>query len=319
MIRVLIVDASASVRQICTQVLSRDPEIEIVDSSLERRPDVVMLAMESRRPDGLARLRKLMLIHSGPTIVLTPRTPEGSELAIEALNAGAAGVACIPGGADFTLVAAVRRATRRARAAEPPPPLLRVTRDIVAIGASAGGTVAIEAVLTRIPANAPGIVVVQHMPPVFTRSFAERLDRLCPMEVREAADGDSVRRGTCLIAPGGKHLLLHRAGTGYVVEVAGGALVSGHRPSVDVLFTSVARAAGSRAIGVVLTGMGRDGALGLGAMRTAGALTLAQDEDTCVVWGMPRAAVEVDAAMEVHALPRIPGRLIEVFEGRGGR
>ncbi len=342
-IRVLIVDDSAVIRQICGQVLSRDPEIEVVgtapdpyvarDLILERKPDVLTLDIEMPRMDGITFLKRLMRHHPLPTVVLSSVTPTGGSMALEALAAGACTVLCKPGAAyslgDLSrdLIDAVKLAARTpVRRIDPVQPggpgrqeraLSRTTQQVLAIGASTGGTVAIEDILTRMPANGPGTVIVQHMPPLFTSSFAERLDRISGMRVAEAHDGDPVLQGHALVAPGGKHLLLRRSGAQYGVEVKDGPLVSGFRPSVDVLFRSVAQAAGANAVGVILTGMGSDGARGLLEMRNAGAHTLAQDEASCVVFGMPRVAIGLAAACEVHPLNRIVGRILDRLEARG--
>lgn len=341
MIRALIVDDSAVVRQICESVLSRDPDIEVVgtapdpyvarDLIVQLNPDVLTLDIEMPRMDGITFLRKLMRHHPLPTVVLSSVTPTGSAQALEAMSAGAVTVLCKPGAAYSVgdlgpdLVKAVKLAARTpvrriapdtTQATAAPVALKRTTSQVLAIGASTGGTTAIEKVLMGLPSDCPGTVIVQHMPPVFTQSFAERLDRLCPMRVREAASGDLVTQGTVFIAPGGRHLLLRRSGAQYVVEVKDGPLVNGHKPSVDVLFRSVAQAAGANATGVILTGMGGDGARGLLEMRNAGSPTVAEDESTCVVWGMPRVAVELGAADTVLPLPKISARLLELFRAR---
>jgi two-component system, chemotaxis family, protein-glutamate methylesterase/glutaminase len=282
------------------------------------------------RMDGITFLGKLMARRPMPVIVVSSLTPRGSDLGIEALRLGAVDVMCKPGTAYTIgelgpeLVERVRGAAR-ARIRAPLPAgvgsprvvastaLLRTTNQVVAIGASTGGTVAIEEVLTRLPGNCPGTVIVQHMPEHFTKSFAERLDGLCAMNVREAQTGDSVVNGVALIAPGGKHLLLGRDGARYVVEVRGGPPVNRHRPSVDVLFRSVATTAGSNAVGVILTGMGGDGAQGMLEMRQAGARTIAQDEDSCVVFGMPKVAIQLGGADEVLPLKAIAGRIVELL------
>jgi two-component system chemotaxis response regulator CheB len=211
--------------------------------------------------------------------------------------------------------AAVRVTKRDGPSAAAPPArlsLARTTHSIVAIGASTGGTQALQSVLTALPANAPGMVIVQHMPEHFTRSFAERLNTLCAMEVKEAKDGDTVSPGRVLIAPGNYHMLLNRSGAMYHVEVKSGPLVSRHRPSVDVLFKSTARYAGANAIGVILTGMGNDGAAGLKEMRDAGARTVAQDEASCVVFGMPKEAIKAGGACHVDPLTEIPARILQL-------
>lgn len=334
--RVLIVDDSAVVRQVFAQALARDPDLEVVgtapdpyiarDMIVELRPDVITLDMEMPRMDGLTFLRKLMEHFPLPVVVVSSLTQRGGRLAMEALDCGAVEVLCKPDSAyavgdlanrlieTVKAAALVRLKPRTAPPAKVVSPKLAMTETtnrVVAIGASTGGTKALEAVLTALPANAPGTVIVQHMPEHFTRSFAERLNEACTMEVREAADGDSVIPGRVLIAPGNHHLLLRRSGARYYVQVKDGPEVSRHRPSVDVLFRSVATYAGSNAVGVILTGMGKDGAAGLLEMRNAGARTIAQDEATCVVYGMPREAAALGAAEQIQPLDQIPAAILK--------
>jgi two-component system chemotaxis response regulator CheB len=336
-IRVVIVDDSAVVRQIFQRELARDPEIEVVgcapnpyvarDMIIERKAEVVTLDIEMPRMDGLTFLRKLMHFYPMPVIVVSSLTAAGGNLALEALEAGAVDVMCKPGTAytvgdmSVSLIEKIKAAARidvkRIKAAGPPPPvrrlsLTRTTHRVLALGTSTGGTQALQEVLTAMPPNAPGIVIVQHMPEHFTRSFAERLDTLCAIEVKEAQTGDSVVPGRALIAPGNYHLLLRRSGANYEVEVKSGPLVTRHRPSVDVLFKSVARFAGANAVGAIMTGMGRDGAAGMLEMKKAGARTIAQDEASCVVFGMPREAIALGAADEVVPLNRIAQRLLDL-------
>jgi two-component system chemotaxis response regulator CheB len=342
LIRVLVVDDSAVVRQILSRELARDPGLCVVgtapdpyvarDLIVERRPDVVTLDVEMPRMDGLTFLRKLMLHYPLPVIVVSSLTPAGGELALEALAAGAVDVLCKPGGA-FTvgdmaaeLVEKVKTAARakpRPRGAHAPAcavparapgALSRTTQQVVAIGASTGGTVALEAIFRTLPPDTPGTIITQHMPETFTRAFADRLRQLSSLDVREAVDGDSVVPGVALVAPGNRHLLLRRSGARYRVAVRDGPRVNRHRPSVDVMFRSVAQVAGRNAVGVILTGMGGDGAQGLLEMRKAGARTLAQDEASCVVYGMPKVAVEVGAAERVLPLPAIPRAILEAAE-----
>ena len=254
-------------------------------------------------------------------------TPSSSQLAIEALEAGAVEVVCKPGAAysigdmakdlaDKLKVAArvdVRHSVARAAAAERTialPALAHTTNQVVAIAASTGGTVALDTILRALPHDSPGTVITQHMPETFTRSFAERLDRASRLQVKEAADGDSVTTGVALVAPGNRHLVLRRSGARYYVEVKSGPLVNNHRPSADVMFRSVAKAAGENAVGVILTGMGDDGSRGLLEMREAGAATVAQDEATCVVFGMPKVAIEIGAAAETLPLEKIAQRIV---------
>ncbi len=341
--RVLIVDDSAVVRQILAQELARDPEIEVVgaapdpfvarDMIVERKPHVVTLDIEMPRMDGLTFLRKLMRYYPLPVVIVSSLTQRGSRLALEALDAGAVEVMSKPSAAysvgdmvtslcDKVKAAAVvdmkRRLARAPAAADGPPlrALARTTNQVIAIGASTGGTIAIERILTRMPPDAPGIVITQHMPELFTRSFAERLDGLCRIRVKEAEDGDSVVPGVALVAPGNHHLLLQRSGARYVASVRTGPLVNRHRPSVEVMFRSVARAAGRNAIGAILTGMGGDGAKGLLEMREAGAATLAQDEASCVVFGMPKVAIDLGAAEQVVPLDRVAATLLQLVEQR---
>ncbi len=335
-VRVLVVDDSAVVRKIFAQELARDPELEVVgtapdpyvarDKIIRLRPDVITLDIEMPRMDGLTFLRKLMASFPLPVIVVSSLTPAGGDMALEAMDRGAVEVMCKPGAAysvgdmSVELVDKIKAAARagvprvRHTGRVPPVPaaplaLIRTTNKIVAIGASTGGTEALRQVLTQFPNNAPGTLVVQHMPEHFTRSFAERLDQLCAVEVREATDGDTVTPGKVLIAPGNKHLMLRRSGAFYLARVQTGPLVCRHRPSVDVLFNSVARCAGRNAVGIILTGMGADGAVAMRRMRDAGAYNIAQDEATCVVFGMPREAIEQGAVHHVVPLEQIPEQL----------
>lgn len=335
-IRVLVVDDSAVVREVFSRELARDPAIEVVgavpdpyvarDEIVRLEPDVVTLDVEMPRMDGLTFLRKLMRHHPMPVIIVSSLTQRGGSLALEALESGAVDVMCKPGTAysvgDMSIElrekvkAAVNARLRSPSAAPAAPPtrlsLAKTTNVVVAIGASTGGTQALQAVLTAMPANAPGIVIVQHMPEHFTRSFAERLNSLCAMNVKEAEDGDTVSPGRVLIAPGNRHMLLVRSGAVYQVTVKDGPLVSRHRPSVDVLFKSVARYAGANAVGSILTGMGSDGAAGLKEMRAAGAETIAQDEASCVVFGMPKEAIKLEAAGHVASLDAMAGKILEL-------
>lgn len=331
-IRVLVIDDSAVVRDVLTRELSADPEIEVVDTALDPyiardkivalRPDVVTLDLEMPRMDGMTFLGKLMHFMPMPVVVVSSLTPAGSETALDALCAGAFEVIAKPGPAysvgamaeqlAATIKAAAQAPPRRsmgARVAVRIPALKRTTTRVVGIGASTGGTVALERLLSALPLDAPPTAVVQHMPEGFTRSFAQRLDSQCAVEVKEAEDGDLMAPGKVLVAPGNRHLLLRRSGATYRVELRDGPPVSRHRPSVDVLFKSLAACAGADAIGLILTGMGTDGAAGLLDMRTSGALTIAQDEATSVVWGMPREAVECGAACEVLPLDEMAGRV----------
>jgi two-component system chemotaxis response regulator CheB len=338
-IRVLVVDDSAFVRRVLSAELGRDRSIEIVGSAPEPytardkivrlRPDVITLDIEMPRMDGITFLRKLMRYQPLPVVVVSSLTPAGGAVALEALRAGAVDVIAKPGPAysvgDMSahLIEAIKAASKaRFRTEEESLPsverlsMTRTTNRIVAIGASTGGTTAIEDVLTAMPGNSPGMVIVQHMPAHFTASFAERLHRLCAIEVKEAADGDSVSPGRALVAPGNRHMVLTRSGANYLVNVKDGPLVGGHRPSVDILFKSVAKYAGSNAIGVIMSGMGADGADGLKTMRDVGAHTIAQDERSCVVYGMPCEAVRRGAVERSVPLRDIAGALIALTSDR---
>lgn len=350
-IRVLVIDDSASVRQTMTAILSADPAFEVsvaADPFAAARhiqqdvPDVITLDVEMPRMDGITFLRKLMSQHPIPVVMCSSLVEEGSETLLQALEAGAVDVILKPrmGVADHLtdahleicdIVKAAAKARLGARrssriTAEPakkltadamlPPPtgraMSRTTEVVVCIGASTGGTEALREVLEALPANAPGIIVVQHMPESFTKAFAKRLNSLCQVDVKEASHGDTVMRGHVLIAPGGlRHTMLERQGARYVVSVREGPLVSRHRPSVDVLFRSAARNAGSNAVGIIMTGMGDDGARGLLEMRQAGARTLAQDEATSIVFGMPKEAIARDAADKVVPLGSIARELLQ--------
>jgi two-component system chemotaxis response regulator CheB len=342
-IRVLVVDDSAIVRSVLIRTLENETDIVVVGSApdpyvarellLQHAPDVVLLDIEMPRMDGLTFLSKIMAHRPTAVIIVSSLTPQGSDIAFEALRLGAVDVMCKPGesyslgdlGAE--LIERVRAAAlvdmrthapdhRPKTRAEPPTALLRTSHQVLAIGASTGGTVALEDLLLEMPQSSPGIVIVQHMPALFTESFARRLDAVCAMNVREAKTGDSVVPGVALIAPGGKHLLLRRDGARYYAEVREGPPVNRHRPSVDVLFRSVATTAGRNAIGVILTGMGADGARGLLQMKQAGGRTLAQDAQSCVVFGMPKVAIEMGAADEILPLSHMARRLCELLQAQ---
>ncbi len=292
---------------------------------------MVTLDIEMPRMDGITFLRKLMKHYPIPVIIVSSLTPKGGKLTLEALDIGAVEVIAKPGAAytvgDMSAQLAEKiRAASRARIVKrqgdgpgiggPPEPvraLAQTTNQVIAIGASTGGTEALKAVLTRMPVNSPGIVVVQHMPANFTTAFAERLDSLCSMTVREARNSDSVTQGTVLIAPGNYHMLLRRSGARYYVEVKDGPMVHHQRPAVDVLFKSVAQVAGANAVGVILTGMGADGAAGMLEMKKAGARTIAQDESSCVVFGMPKEAIKLGGADKVLPLDQIAGELVRMM------
>jgi two-component system chemotaxis response regulator CheB len=340
-IRVLIVDDSAIVRKILTETLSAEPDVEVVgtapdpyvarDKILALRPDVLTLDIEMPHMDGLSFLRRLMHFHPMPVIVISSTGQASCQSAVQALAYGAVEVLAKPGGPYSVgelrvgLPAKVRAAAmarlRRPTApepefsgAQPAQTFINGSQTLIAIGASTGGTEAIERVLTDLPENVPGIVITQHIPVGFSRGFANRLNQICRIEVKEAEDGDTTSAGLALVAPGDLHMLLRKAGNGYRVAVKGGPRVCYQRPSVDVLFSSVAESAGRHAVGLLLTGMGTDGAQGLLRMRQAGARTIAQDEASCVVFGMPREAIRMGAAERVLALDEIAPATLRLLQ-----
>lgn len=351
-IKVLIVDDSAVVRQTLEKVLSSDREIEVVGTAPDPYaaakkmktlvPDVITLDVEMPRMDGITFLKKIMSQHPIPVVICSSLTGKGSETALKALEYGAVEIIHKPlvGTKQFIeesniLICDVVKAaaqTRKGRTLkkttviEPTKKLsadvilrkadkkamVQTTEKVVVVGASTGGTEALRVFLEALPYNSPGIVVVQHMPENFTSAFAERLNQLCQVSVKEAANNDSVLPGHVLIAPGNKHTLLKRSGARYYVEVKDGPLVSRHRPSVDVLFRSASRYAGKNVCGVILTGMGDDGAKGMLEMKETGAINIAQDEATCVVFGMPNEAIKAGGVDQVLPLQAIAGKVIQV-------
>jgi len=332
-IKVMVVDDSAVVRQVVTGLLAADPAIEVIGAAADpllamarmqmQWPDVIVLDIEMPRMDGITFLKKIMAERPTPVVICSTLTERGAQTSMAALAAGAVAIITKPklGLKQFLidaaddLVAAVKGAARAnvkklvvtdkltadvmLQPADDRPAMIQTTERVVALGTSTGGTQALEVVLRALPRVCPGIVIVQHMPEKFTAEFANRLNSLCQIEVREAQNNDRVVPGCALIAPGGKHMLLRRNGAQYFVEVKDGPLVNRHRPSVDVLFRSVAKCAGANALGVIMTGMGDDGAAGLLEMRQAGAHTLAQDEESCVVYGMPKEALK-RGGVEAH-------------------
>jgi two-component system chemotaxis response regulator CheB len=345
-IRVLIVDDSALVRQTLSQVLSTDPLIEVIATASdpfvaaerigEQLPDVITLDVEMPRMDGLTFLRKIMTQHPIPVVICSSLAGEGAQSTLKALEYGAVDIIAKPrlGSKQFleesrVMLCEAVRAAAQARLRPPHPghvvepkltadailsrptgAMLETTEKVVVIGASTGGTEALRTLLEALPPDAPGIVIVQHMPEMFTRAFAERLDGLCRISVKEAEPNDTVLRGRALIAPGNHHVLLKRSGARYYVDIKDGPLVSRHRPSVDVLFRSAARYAGPNAVAAILTGMGDDGASGMLEMKQAGAVTIAQDEATSVVFGMPNEAIKRGAADIVLPLQRIAASIL---------
>ncbi|MFO7845234.1 MAG: chemotaxis response regulator protein-glutamate methylesterase [Balneolaceae bacterium] len=350
MIKVLVVDDSALVRKVLTEELGKQKDIEVVgtaidpyaarDKIVKLKPDVLTLDLEMPRMDGLSFLAKLMKHHPMPVVVVSSLTPKNSENALTALRLGAVDVICKPGSAYSTqnisraIVKAVRAAsiarfdkdryTKRTdlsenRKSEPElqnTKLVHTTDKLIAIGASTGGTKALETVLTGLPANIPGIVIVQHMPPVFTKSFADRLNTVCRVDVKEAEDNDMIETGKVLLAPGNYHMLVEKRSAKYHVRIKQGPPVHHHRPSVDVLFNSVAEAAGVNATGVILTGMGADGAKGLLAMKEKGSYTFGQNEASCVVYGMPKEAKKVGGVSEEVSLEDISEAIISSIKGK---
>ena len=348
-IRVLIVDDSAVVRQTLEEVLSSDPGIEVMatasdpfiaaDKILREVPDVITLDVEMPRMDGITFLQKIMSQHPIPVVICSSLTESGSETALKTLEFGAIEIILKPriGTKQFLEESRVRicdavRAAAMARisriVSEMPrlvpklsadvilaksrsSAMVKTTDKVVVVGASTGGTEALSDFLMAMPLDAPGIVIVQHMPEHFTRAFAMRLDTICRISVKEAGNNDTVIRGRALIAPGNHHMLLKRSGARYYVEIKDGPLVSRHRPSVDVLFRSAARYAGKNCVGVIMTGMGDDGAKGMLEMKEAGAYTIAQDEESCVVFGMPKKAIELQAVDRVAALGDIPSIVLK--------
>ena len=329
--KVMVVDDSAVARQVISSVLSKERSISVIAAvadplfAMQRMqrdwPDVIVLDVEMPRMDGITFLKKIMAERPTPVVICSSLTVKGAATTMRALAAGAVAIVGKPKigvrhfllDASTDLVEAVKAASRAnvhnlspsltAQSSEPN----ETTAHVVAIGTSTGGTQALEAILSALPRGSPGIVVVQHMPEKFTTAFSERLDGICQIEVKEARDNDPVLPGRALIAPGGKQMTLRRAGLLYQVEVRNGPAVNRHCPSVDVLFRSVARCAGSNALGIIMTGMGNDGARGLLRMRQAGARTVAQDEATCVVFGMPKEAIKlgaVDRVCPLHGIPR---------------
>jgi len=338
-IRTLVIDDSALVRSLLSEILSGDPEIEVVGTACDPyvardkikllKPDVLTLDVEMPRMDGLTFLENLMRLHPMPVLMVSSLTERGAEITLQALELGAVDFVTKPkidvahglqeyAGELCQKLKAVARSRPRGpvgpRPAIRPPERratpFRTTERLIAIGASTGGTEAIREVLEQMPPDAPAVVITQHIPPAFSRPFAERMNRSSAMAVCEAADGQMIVPGHAYIAPGGRHLTVVRDGARYVCRINDAPPENRHRPSVDVLFRSVAQNAGHNAVGALLTGMGDDGARGLLTLRQAGAHTLAQDEASSVVWGMPGSAVKLQAPEQVLPLERIAGQLL---------
>ncbi|MCD4650604.1 MAG: chemotaxis response regulator protein-glutamate methylesterase [Candidatus Cloacimonetes bacterium] len=336
-IRVIIVDDSAVVRRSLKQIIDAEPDMEVVgtapdpyqarDKLVKLKPDVITLDIEMPKMDGITFLGKLMHYMPIPTIIVSSVTKRGCEVSLHALELGAVEVVPKPSEAysiesiETVLIQAIRSASRAtvrkiARSKALPREIIqiRTTNKILAIGASTGGTEALKEVLTRLPANCPGTVVVQHMPPGFTTAFSQRLNELCAMEVKEAENGDLVQNGICLIAPGDYHMLLKRVGAKYFVQIKKGPRIWHQRPAVDILFKTVASSAGRNAVGVILTGMGKDGAAGMELMKKSGAINIAQSEKTCVVFGMPKVAIESGVVNHIEDIDKIPRKILEILE-----
>ncbi|MEN6468929.1 MAG: chemotaxis response regulator protein-glutamate methylesterase [Smithella sp.] len=339
-IKVLVVDDSAIVRKVFSEELSKYPDIQVIgvapdpyiarEKIVNLKPDVITLDIEMPRMDGLTFLRKLMKYYPIPAIIVSSLTPRGGKLTLEAMDIGAVDVIAKPSTAysvgdmsaqlaDKIRAASRVRITKRdesiqedASSSEPIRALAQTSNKVIAIGASTGGTEALKNVLIKMPPNSPGIVIVQHMPANFTTAFAARLNDLSQISVKEAQDNDSVTPGTALLAPGNFHMILRRSGARYYVEVKTGPMVHHQRPAVDVLFKSTAKYAGANAIGVILTGMGSDGAEGLLEMKNAGGSTIAQDEQSCVVFGMPKEAIKLGAADKVASIEQIASEIIKM-------
>jgi len=351
-LNVLVVDDSAMVRQVMQAILGINSRITVRTAAdpliawakmQKEPPDVVITDLEMPRMDGLTFIRKIMAEMPTPVVVCSGLAARGTELALRALEEGAVEVIAKPkvGVRDFlhesavTLLDAVWSASLAQVRPRPMPAVPRLTADVVlprkgksrcagapngiiAVGASTGGTEALRVFLTALPTDCPPVVIVQHMPEVFTRAFAERLNRECEIEVEEARDGDRLQTGRALIAPGNRHMLVNRSGEELAVQIIDGPLVSRHRPSVDVLFRSVAISVGPRAVGVIMTGMGDDGAQGLCEMKEAGAATIAQDEASCVVFGMPKEAIARGAVNVVVPLEQIAGAALNIHSKQAG-
>lgn len=351
--KVLIVDDSALIRSVMKEIIGSQPDMEVVgvapdpivarDLIKQTNPDVLTLDVEMPRMDGLDFLEKLMRLRPMPVVMVSSLTERGSEITLRALELGAVDFVTKPklsiqsGMLEYAeLIADKIRAAAKARVkprtiahsdankdAGTELPLIRnpltSSEKLIIIGASTGGTEAIKDFLMQMPSDCPGILITQHMPEGFTRSFARRLDSLCKITVQEAAGGERVLPGHAFIAPGHSHLLLARSGANYVTQLDQGPPVNRHRPSVDVLFSSAARCAGKNAVGVILTGMGKDGAAGMLEMKNAGAYNFAQDEASCVVFGMPREAIAVGAAHEIGALNALPRMVLDYLATHSSR
>ncbi len=343
-IRVLVCDDSALVRQTLTEIINSDPSLEVIGSASDpyfaaqkirnEIPDVITLDIEMPRMDGITFLKTLMAQYPIPVVIISSLTQTGSHLALRALQLGAIEIVAkseirntkehleesrirITDAIKAAYLSPVKSKARNVResvpveknALENSSQIYRTTDKVIAIGASTGGTEALRFFLKNTPVNCPGIVITQHMPAGFTKSFAEQLNTICQITVKEASDGEKIMRSHAYIAPGGKHMEVYRSGAKYFIRVRDGELVNRHKPSVDVLFSSVAKHVGQNALGIIMTGMGKDGAEGLLCMKTAGAKTIAQDEKSSVVFGMPKEAIKLGAADYVLSLQDMPNRI----------
>src|SRR6478736_7851924 len=347
-IKVLVIDDSALVRQTLTDIINSDTQLEVIGTAADPFfaaqkiksfiPDVITLDVEMPRMDGLTFLKTLMAQYPIPVVIISSLTQNGSHLALQALQLGAIEIVAkseirntkehleetqirITDAIKAAYMAPVKRigptksSPEYAPVTKPDPesPIYRTTDKVIAIGASTGGTEALRYFLTNVPANSPGMLITQHMPAGFTKSFADSLNTICEVTVKEASDGERVMRGHAYIAPGGRHMELYRSGAKYFIRIRDGGLVNRHKPSVEVLFNSVAKHAGQNAVGIIMTGMGRDGADGLLNMKEAGARTIAQDEKSSVVFGMPKEAIKIGAADQVMSLQEMPKRVVAFF------
>lgn len=350
-IKVLIVDDSALLRQVLSSIISSDPKLEVIGTASDpyiaaskianELPDVITLDVEMPRMDGLTFLKKIMSQKPVPVVICSSLTEKGSDTALKALEFGAVEIITKPklGQKQYfeesrEVICDIIKAAASAKIKKIKPitelqvtpklsadviiekstnkSMIKTTETVVAVGASTGGTEALRIFLEKFPLDSPGIVIVQHMPENFTKAFAKRLDGICKISVKEAEDGDTVLRGRALIAPGNKHMLLKRSGAKYFVELKNGPLVSRHKPSVDVLFRSTARYAGANAIGVIMTGMGDDGAKGMLEMKEVGAYTIAQNEESCVVFGMPNEAIKLGGVDSILPLEVISEKVLNL-------
>ena len=348
LIKVLVIDDSALVRQTLTEIINADDQLEVIGTAADPYfaaqkiktfiPDVITLDVEMPRMDGLTFLKSLMSQYPIPVVIISSLTQKGSNLALRAFDLGAVEIVAkaeirntkehleesqirITDAIKAAYMVPVKRMGLKPKPEYPVvsksdssnSSIYKTTDKIIAIGASTGGTEALRYFLLNVPANSPGILITQHMPAGFTKSFADQLNKICEVTVKEASDGERVMRGHAYIAPGGRHMELYRSGAKYFIKVRDGALVNRHKPSVEVLFNSVAHHAGQNASGIIMTGMGRDGAEGLLRMKEAGARTIAQDEKSCVVFGMPKEAIKLGAADQILPLLDIPKKVLAHF------